>query len=119
MGHSLRTAKTNTDYTKWRNTNTSSDGCVLCQKISLREFTHWRLIANDFPYDRIVDKHDMLVTKIHKTEAELSKEEQIELFNLKQHELNDTYEYIIEPLLSIKSIPDHFHLHLATVKKEF
>lgn len=116
MSQRLRTEKTALAYQKWGSDNLSFEGCVLCQKPTIKDFTHWRLVPNDFPYDKIADKHDLLITKAHKTEAGLTSEEREELIHLKQTELNDTYEYILEPLLSLKSIPDHFHLHLTTIK---
>lgn len=54
----------------------------------------------------------MIIPKNHVKELELSNEAKEELMNLKNHYLDDTYEYILEPLPKRKSIPAHHHLHL-------
>jgi hypothetical protein len=90
-------------------------GCPLCDEQSIREFVYWRLIPNSFPYDRIAKKHDMLVTKRHVQEQDLTDDEKAELFHIKQNEL-DEYPYIVEAHQKQKSIPHHFHLHFLIPK---
>ncbi len=49
----------------------------------IEEYTHWVLMRNEFPYDRYFSKSDMLVTKRHTQEHELTDEEIAEFFTLK------------------------------------
>lgn len=91
--------------------------CPLCEKEAIQTFMHWRLVQNDFPYDRIAHKHDMLIPKRCVTEADLSPEERAELFELKRGAVNDMYDYLIEALHKKKSIPHHFHIHCITPKE--
>ena len=77
-------------------------------------FTLWKIIPNDFPYDRIAKKHHMIVPLRHVQEKDLSTEERAELQEIKGRGFDDdTYEYIIEAAQKIKSVPGHFHLHLV------
>ena len=114
-----RTAATQAAYKAYIEAGELHNGCPLCRKTGskiLKEFTHWRIVSNDFPYDSITDTHHMLITTEHKTEAELSDEQLTELYELKQGYLNDRYTFIAEALPGNKSIPPHHHLHLIVVK---
>ena len=90
--------------------------CPLCSGEALTTFVHWKIMKNAFPYDGIARVHDMLVPLRHITEAELTKEQHQELFDIKHTYLNEKYEYIMEATNSVKSIPGHFHLHLIVTK---
>ena len=90
--------------------------CILCKKDSIAEFEHWRIIINDFPYDRIAKVHHMVIPKRHVSEDSISFEEWNELALLKGGYISDNYDYIIEAAHRNKSIPGHFHLHLIAVK---
>ncbi|MEK7600510.1 MAG: hypothetical protein AAB463_00930 [Patescibacteria group bacterium] len=92
--------------------------CPLCAKEAIKTFTHWRLIVNDFPYDKIARVHHMLIPKRCVPEGSLTSEEREELLTLKSGEINEGYEYIIEALHNKKSIPGHFHLHCVIVRHE-
>src|SRR3989344_6742388 len=83
------------------------NGCKLCEKLPIKEFQHWRIIPNDFPYTRIAKLHHMVVLKRHVKEDELSQEEWMEYNQLKHSYINDNYEFIIEPTNRKKSIPAH------------
>ena len=97
----------------------TSEGCQLCKEQSLLEFTHWRIIHAGFPYDRIADVHDLLLTKAHKTELELTEEERTELQEIKLGgALDEHYAVVWENLKDYQSIPAHFHLHLLKLKDE-
>lgn len=90
--------------------------CALCTKESLHEFTHWRTLKNDFPYDRFAQRHDMIVPIRHVTGAELSSEELAELEVIKKEYIDPNYEWVMEATHRKKSIPGHFHLHLIVTK---
>src|SRR3989344_1004131 len=87
-------------------------GCPLCLKTPEQTFTHWKIVTNDFPYDKIAKTHHMITPLRHVSEQELSDDEKKELQDIKGGYLNTHYEYIIEPTHKKKSIPAHFHLHL-------
>ena len=105
-------------YAKYKENNPSfKDTCPLCSKPSLKEFTYWKIVVNDFPYDAIAAIHHMVIPKIHIKEEGLTFEMYQELVQLKNTYLNDHYNHIIEPLPENKSIPEHFHLHVVQVKE--
>jgi hypothetical protein len=114
---SLRTKETEAAYAQWRNGGGLTQGCPLCRNEPLRLFTHWKVIVNDFPYDKVAEKHHMLVPLRHVAEGELTAEEKKELFDLKPTYLNDEYQFIIEATHKTKSVPEHFHLHLIIIKE--
>ena len=115
----LRTKETNDAYKQW-DVNNHTKGCVLCDRESITSFQHWKIIRNDFPYDRIAQTHHMLVPKRHVPGdyRSLSEDEIAELNTVKQEYLNDHYEYVFEALNHMQTIPEHFHLHLIVVKEE-
>jgi hypothetical protein len=91
-------------------------GCVLCEKESLQEFQYWRIIENMFPYDKVAKAHNMILPKRHIVETELSAEEVKELRDIKEKHLQKEYDFMIEAMPKMKSIPQHFHIHLIEVK---
>ncbi len=91
-------------------------GCPLCTRPSLKEFTHWKVVLNDFPYDRIADTHHMIIPRRHASEDEIMEEEWREYAAIKAGFISDTYEYIMESTHRRKTIPAHFHVHLLTIK---
>lgn len=103
-------------YDAYRFKLTDADPCALCEGKALQQFTYWKIMPNAFPYDRIADKHDMLVSLRHAAEAEITPEEWAEYHKLKRAVLNDEYDYLIEATHKAKSIPGHFHIHLLTAK---
>jgi hypothetical protein len=112
----LRTEETERSYEEHKANGHLKNGCVLCKESSLKEFTYWRLIDNKFPYDRVSTVHHMIIPKRHVIETELTESEKDELIALKHDQLNQDYVYIIEALPGMKSIPEHFHLHLIVTK---
>ncbi len=115
---SLRTPETRARYDAYKASGGLAEGCILCDRTdTLKEFTHWRILQNLFPYDLIASVHDMLVTKRHVPDTELSEEELAELREIKQSYVQDTYEFIIEPMTKIRSIPTHAHYHLLVPKQ--
>src|SRR5579859_2574587 len=115
---SLRTPEQKKRYQEAIANGALEQGCALCAKKAMQTFSHWKIIQNDFPYDRIASVHHMLVPTRHITEPELTEEEYNELLELKKSHLNQNYEYLIEATPKLKSIPSHFHLHLI-VSKDF
>lgn len=115
MGY-LRTKESEDRYDKLIAEGFLDGKCKLCEASSIQDFTHWRIIRNKFPYDRIAQIHNMVIPKRHVREDELSKEEKEEYETIKRTHVNDHYEFIIEPTLKMRSIPQHFHVHLLITK---
>ncbi len=114
---SLRTTAIEEAYKQWRDAGGLQQGCPLCRNTPLEQFTYWKVIVNDFPYDKVAEKHHMLVPLRHVTEGELTEEEKQELQTIKPTYLNDNYQFIIEATHKTKSVPEHFHLHLIVVRE--
>lgn len=93
----------------------TSEGCELCPKPALKEFTHWKITVNDFPYDVIAQEHHMIMPKEHVKEDALSAAALEEYKAIKADYLQ-SYDYLIEGTQGIKSIPEHFHIHLVVGK---
>ena len=108
----FRTKETQEKYNTFRAHGSMDSGCALCAKEPIRVFTHWNIVVNDFPYDGVAKKHDMILPKRHIDEKGLSDQEKQELFDVKGVYLDDHYDYIIESTNHTKSILEHFHLHL-------
>lgn len=112
----LRTQESEEKYKKLIAAGYLTGGCKLCEASSLRDFEYWRIIRNDFPYDLIAQVHDMIVPKRHVKENDLSEEEGKEYGEIKATYIESNYEFILEPTLKLKTIPEHFHLHLIVAK---
>lgn len=84
--------------------------CPLCRSPSLREFSFWRLILNDFPYDKIARTHHMLIPKRCVPQEALTSQESAELEDIKK-QLAENYHYYIEATPQQRSVPGHYHLH--------
>lgn len=92
------------------------EGCGICRDDTIKDFAHWKIIPNLFPYDLIATTHHMIVPKRHVDSKELTNIEKEELETLKETYLNDNYEYFFEVSNSGKSIPGHYHIHLIIPK---
>lgn len=114
----LRTRESDAHYKKLCAEGLLEGGCSLCRARTIREFSYWRIIPNAFPYDRIAKTHHLILPKRHAVEEHLTREEWDEWDRLKKGSVNAQYEYIIEPTLRTKSIPQHCHYHLLVVKDE-
>ncbi|CAN5746889.1 hypothetical protein BH11PAT2_BH11PAT2_01210 [soil metagenome] len=114
---SLRSPQAKKAYHDHTVTVLPGDPCELCEKTSLKTFTHWRIVQNQYPYDLIAETHHMLIPIRHITEDEITAEESKELLEIKNNSIGD-YNWIIESAHTNKSIPSHFHLHLIVGKAE-
>lgn len=91
--------------------------CPLCQLKSVREFKFWRITVDEYPYDMIASKHDMLLPKRHVVSNQLTQEETTELNEIIEGgELDKDYDVIQKSLNSVSSIPSHTHYHLMKIK---
>lgn len=117
MSRSLRTDAVRNKYKQFRQEHIHETECRLCSAPSKVEFEHWRIIPNDFPYDKIAEQHDMLIPKRHTRELNLNQEEKDELVGIKRSTAMDEYEYVLESVKSKVSIPEHYHLHIIRTKE--
>ncbi len=116
----LRVPETQEAYDRLRASGALSDRCVLCEKEPVQAFQHWKIITNDFPYDRIARVHHMLVPYRHVTERGLSETERRELLDIKRDYINKSaYNWLMEAAKGHKTIPDHFHLHILAEREAF
>jgi len=114
----LRTKEGYERYEAYKKKGGLEGGCALCEVDSVKDFEYWRIIENEFPYDRIAESHDMLVPKRHIKEPEFNEDEKKELLEIKSGEyVSKNYHFIIEATKGIQSIPAHFHLHLTKIKE--
>ncbi len=114
----FRTPETEEKYALWRAAQLPGAPCVLCTREPLKRFKYWKIVFNEFPYDRIATRHDMLVPLRHASGAELNDAERAELEVIKQGYAYKEYRFIIE-VGQTKSMPSHFHLHLLEIKERF
>jgi hypothetical protein len=90
------------------------------EKSLIKEFKHWVIIKNEFPYDAIAKTSHMLSTKREVAfDWNLLNEEEIKEFNeLKNNYIKENYEVLWENLPKGQTQPGHFHLHLLVLKRE-
>jgi diadenosine tetraphosphate (Ap4A) HIT family hydrolase len=112
-----RTEFTQAAYDAKKTSIKEKGACPLCTATPIKEFTHWVIVKNEYPYDAISIKHDLLLPKRHfRHDGVLNVQEQSELLELKKTYLDTEYTMLIETLPSSKSIPGHYHLHLIVPK---
>lgn len=93
--------------------------CPLCSKEPIELYVHWKLIRNDFPYNKIAEKHLMLVPLRHVVEADFTSEEIAELRTIKHDILTSPdFDMVIEVDELYKTIPSHFHLHVIKLRSD-
>lgn len=111
-----RLKKSEEKYQKYLKNNKNTK-CPLCYRVRLKTFKYWKLIKNNFPYDKIAKKHHMIVPIRHTTEDGLTPKEILEYKKIKKNFINKSdYTTIMEATHKTKSLPNHFHLHLIVIK---
>ena len=78
-------------------------------------FTYWKIVTNEFPYDYIASRHDMILPLRHVTEQELTEDELAELKEIKDTYIDTEYGFILQGTHRTMSLPSHFHLHLINL----
>lgn len=84
-------------------------------EIPVREFTHWLIIENRFPYDRMARTNHILVAKrlfahLHEATSEEHTEYKKILQQLAEEGL---YDALIENFPKVKSVKKNAHVHLV------
>ncbi len=84
-------------------------------EITVKEFEHWLIIENRFPYDRMARTNHMLVAKrpyAHLHEG--TKEEQVEYKDILRQLTDEAfYDALIENFPKVKSVKQNAHVHLV------
>ncbi len=111
----LRTLKTHAEYERHRKSPKFPE-CYICSAKAIKTYEKWKVIENEFPYDEVATRNDMIVPLRHTTEDGLTKEELDEFKEIKK-DINDKYDMITENTHKRKSIPGHFHLHLLEIRE--
>lgn len=85
------------------------------QEQPIREYEHWVIIPNRYPYDAIFVQHDLLIPKRHFSFIrEATNEERHEYYRIKKElDGEGVYESIIENFSNSRSVQKHFHAHLV------
>ncbi|MDE2188191.1 MAG: hypothetical protein KGJ35_00475 [Patescibacteria group bacterium] len=91
--------------------------CYLCESKPIREYKHWKIVENQFPYDEVAETTHMVTPKHHSKEPELTAEEIEELKKVKE-DIHKEYDMILENAHKNKLIPGHYHLHLLILKEQ-
>lgn len=112
---SLRSLQTHLQYLEHRN-SPNFPKCYVCDAKPLKEYRHWKIIENQFPYDEVAATSHMVVPKRHLKESELTWREMSEFEKVKA-DMHAEYDMIIENTRKQKSIPGHYHLHLLKLKE--
>ena len=116
MERSVRSEEVQKQYLDFMKGRADNSPCRMCEMESVKEFKYWRVLENEFPYDKISDKQHILLPKRHTTEEDLTDEEKAELLKIKKTDFVREYQFIFESTPGTVSIPAHFHLHLVRIK---
>jgi len=109
---SLRTAAGEYDYQMAKYKGTTKQ---LHEESVIKEWKHWLLIDNRFPYTVAFRVHRMLLPRRKVANlTELSLEEFTELLTILAGEINDEYDLWFVNTHKRRSILSHFHIHVAT-----
>lgn len=116
---SLRTPSIEEAYKAYRAEHDFVAHCPLCEKPPIRMFKNWKIVPNDFPYDKFAKEHNMIVPLRHTVEADFTPEEVEELRQIK-HEimLSPEYDFVMEITEPHKTIPPHFHMHIIALRDD-
>ncbi len=109
----LRTDEMEDKYRDYR-AQMKDVACFLCTAKPLKEFKYWKILLNNFPYDKIAETHHMIMPLRHVIDREITKEEWQELLDIRAGYIEENYDFILDAVT--KSIPLHFHLHLIVPK---
>jgi hypothetical protein len=87
----------------------------LLEEPRIREWEHWALIENAFPYSSAFSTHHMLIPKRVVSRKDLSRYEKDEL-HVVLEELEQEYDCYLVNFPSKQSIVHHYHVHMLVYK---
>ncbi len=110
-----RTEQTENAYSAFKQSGAQIDVFNFDNEIIVREFSHWIIIKNRFPYDRMARTNDMLVSRkpllSHYNGTDEVKAEYHSIINLLAEE--GFYDALIENFPKVKSVQTYAHTHLV------
>jgi diadenosine tetraphosphate (Ap4A) HIT family hydrolase len=109
---SLRTPRDERRYQQARRTRPERD---LTIEKPVKQWKHWYLLPNKFPYSSAFSKHDMLLPNRVVARSDLNKKEWDELGEILD-ELESSYDVVMMNFRSKQSVKNHFHIHLLVYK---
>jgi hypothetical protein len=85
----------------------------------VKEFNHWVIVTNEFPYDRVAEVSHMIATKreIAFDWHLLNEEEKFEFETIKSTYLAEHYDALWENLPKGSTVSHHFHLHVIVLRR--
>ena len=109
-----RTPETQTKYEAFRKTPECAIPFFWDRAKIVKEYTYWRIVENDFPYDTMWERHYMLAP-IRKVTAhrELTEEEKKEFLKIKESEFMAQFDQFLENMGETRTMPGHLHYHLG------
>lgn len=91
-------------------------GCLFCNSTPSDIFNYWEIRQNDFPYDAVTKKHDIIYLKRHSKFANEQEKKELGVIMRAIRQFG-VYEAQLESLDEQASIPNHYHVHLITFKR--
>lgn len=86
----------------------------LSQVPPIKEWKHWKLIPNQFPYDGIFRRHNMLVPKRQFADrTQMRMTEWSELQGIYRDYIEKHYDLILENTHKKRSVMSLYHIHVA------
>ena len=80
----------------------------------VRDFIHWVLVVNEFPYDKILSDHHLLVPRDYfEHDWEMPEYARKELQAVRMWAEEAGYDSLIENMPGNRTIKPQFHLHLV------
>lgn len=77
---------------------------------------HWFIARNEYPYDRVAAKHDLLIPiRVFAEGDEMTIPEIVEL-NVIKRKLAGDYDSVMENTHRRRTVRGHYHLHLIKYK---
>jgi len=117
MHITLRKPETEIKYQDWLN-SPKDEACCFCRELNSptsiikRRWEYWALMANDYPYDKVFNQHDLLFSLRHVSWEDLTVKE-VEEYNHILKKLKPGYHQLLENVGDRISQKSHYHIHLA------
>lgn len=89
------------------------------QEKHLREWRHWSLVVNRFPYGKLVEEHHMLVLKRRCAIWDITPEELSEFWYEIGPWIDERYHNVGINTMRTRSVNGIPHIHLVTYQKRF
>ena len=85
-------------------------------RVPLKQYRHWKVINNEYPYDYIAAVHHLLIPKRAVEDPLLLKQEELDEFFLIRRLMVRDYDLFMENAPRRSSLKDWYHVHLIKLK---